>query len=103
MEKVSVSELEAVCCVAFTGDSISGQGLIPAMQVNQNGNMYNGIPSAITFLVCRYNALPLLLQMINVDGNGDKIIDVFNVIRLVFDGFNLFFARNFTHGAYHHR
>ena len=82
MEKVSVPELEAVCCVAFTGDSISGQGLIPTMQVNQNGNMYNGIPSAITFLVCRYRALPLLLQMINADSNGDKILDVFSVPKL---------------------
>lgn len=82
-EKISVPELEAVCCVAFTGDILDGQGTVaPAISVNQNGNQYNGIPSAITFIICRFDALAFLLRVINLDGNGDKILDVFTVPKL---------------------
>lgn len=82
MEKISVPELEPICCVAFTGDSISGDGLISPIAVNQDGNMYNGIASAITFIICRFKSLALLLKMINLDANGDKILDVFSVPKL---------------------
>ncbi len=86
IEKISVPELEAVCCVAFTGDIISGNGAVaPAISVPQNGFIYNGIPTAVTFIICRYEKLPLLLAFINADGNGDKIIDVFSVPRLAVD------------------
>lgn len=83
MEKISVPELEPVCCVAFTGDILDGQGVIaPAISVPQDGHIYNGIPSAITYIVCRFKALPFLLNVINLDANGDKIIDVFSVPKL---------------------
>lgn len=83
MEKITVDDLDAVVCVAFTGDRISGDGtVVPAITVNQDGNMYNGIPSAITFIVTRFPGLAFLLKAINIDGNGDKILDVFTVPKL---------------------
>ena len=51
MEKITVDDLDAVVCVAFTGDRISGDGTVaPAITVNQDGNMYNGIPSCFLLL-----------------------------------------------------
>ncbi len=82
-EQIAVDDLDPIALIAFTGDEISGDGVIaPAIQVNQNGNMYNGIPSAVTFIACYLTGLPLLLRAINLDGNGDKILDVFTVPKL---------------------
>ena len=37
MEKITVDDLDAVVCVAFTGDRISGDGTVaPAITVNQH-------------------------------------------------------------------
>ena len=78
----TISELEPVAIVAFTGDSISGDGVIaPALSVTQYSRV-NGIPNAVGYVASYLSGLPLLIQCINLDGNGDKIVSVFTVPKL---------------------
>lgn len=78
----TISELEPVAVVAFTGDTISGDGVIaPALSVPQYSRV-NGIPNAVGYVVSYLSGLPLLIQCINLDGNGDKIVSVFTVPKL---------------------
>lgn len=75
----NISDLEPMTIIAFTGDTFSEES------VNQNGFEYNGIFSAITFIVT--NSLNVALQIINLEGNGDKIFTVFTVPKLAIKDF----------------
>ena len=71
--------MEPITIIAFTGDTFLGKA------VSQNGFEYNGIFSAITFIVT--NSLNFALQAINQEGNGDKIFTVFTVPKLAIKDF----------------
>lgn len=72
-------EFEPRYIIAFTGDTFQGG------QLNQNGYSYNGIFSSVTFIVT--NSLRTALQIINSEGNGDKILTVFTVPRFTVQEF----------------
>ena len=72
----TIEDLEPVYVIAFTGDNV-GQ-----VQVSQDGYRYNGIPSSVAFLVCLELTIDIVLQIINQDGNGDKILNVFSIPKL---------------------
>lgn len=75
------NELEPVYVIAYIGNKIGDNS------INQNGYKYNGIYSSITFLLT--NILSTVLNVINFDGNGDKIFTVFTIPKIaVQDTFN---------------
>lgn len=67
-------ELEPLYIVAFMGDKFGEK------TINQNGYEYNGIFSSVTFFYT--NLLEAGLNIINAQGNGDKILTVFTVPKL---------------------
>lgn len=69
-------ELEPIYIIAFTGDHIGN------IQITTNGWEFNGIPSSVCFIACLGFVLNTLLQVINNDGNGDKILNVFSIPKL---------------------
>lgn len=70
-------ELEPVYIVAFTGTNVGSQ------TISQSGYEYNGISSSVTFILCNnVGGLTVFLNLVNNDGNGDKILTVFSVPRL---------------------
>lgn len=72
-------ELEPVYIIAYSGDTYqnaSGE----TINVNQNGHKYNGIYSAITYMLCDDSVgIQVALQIMNVADNSSKIITVFTV------------------------
>lgn len=73
---ISIDDLKPVFIIAFTGDHI---GSTP---ISQDGYRYNGIPSSVAFIVCLDITINIVLNMINQDGNGDKILNVFSIPKL---------------------
>lgn len=70
-------ELEPVYIVAFTGTNVGSQ------TISQSGYEYNGISSSVTFVLCNnIGGLNVFLNLVNNDGNGDKILTVFSVPKL---------------------
>lgn len=81
----SLSELEPAAIVAFSGDKVAGQTpgstsqlIVPNLEVPQYSRV-NGIPNAVGYILSTINGLSLLLNAINLDGNGDKIVSVFTI------------------------
>lgn len=72
----SVDDLAPVYIFAFTGDHIG------TTQIAQDGYNYNGIPTSVTFIACLDFVIDVVMGMINADGNGDKILNVFSVPKL---------------------
>ena len=70
------SFLEPYTCIAYTGDSINN------VSIDTFGGVYNGIPTCIPFVVTEKDTTPGLINMINNDGNGDKIFAAFSVPKL---------------------
>lgn len=68
--------LSPVICLAFTGDKIKD------IKIDNFGGVYNGIPSTIPFLITDVLRLPSLINIINSEGNGDKIFAVFSLPKL---------------------
>lgn len=68
--------LQPVICVAYTGDKITD------IKIDNFGGLYNGIPSTIPFLITNTPSLPGLINIINSEGNGDKIFAVFSLPKL---------------------
>lgn len=74
-----LNDFEPRYIIAFTGDTFQGGN------INQDGYSYNGIFSSVTFIVT--NVLRVALQIINNEGNGDKILTVFTVPRFAVQEF----------------
>lgn len=74
--KAGFAELEPVYIIAFTGDHIG------TTQITDYGWEYNGIPSSVCFVACLDFVLNTVLQIINNDSNGDKILNVFAIPKL---------------------
>lgn len=73
---LSVDDLEPVYIIAFTGDHVG------TTQITGDGWKYNGIPSSVVFIACLDFTLDVVLQLINSDGQGDKILTVFTIPKL---------------------
>lgn len=69
-------DLEPLFIIAFTGDHIGNT------QITSSGFEYNGIPSSVCFIACLNNTINVILGIINNDGNGDKILNVFTIPKL---------------------
>lgn len=69
-------ELEPVFIIAFTGDHLGNT------QITTQGWEFNGIPSSVCFIACLGFVLNTLLNVINQDGSGDKILNVFAIPKL---------------------
>ena len=67
---------QLVFIIAFTGDHIG------PTQISTQGWEFNGIPSSVCFIVCLGFVLNTVLNIINNDGNGDKILNVFAIPKL---------------------
>lgn len=75
--------LDPVTIIAYMGDTLDGVSL------NTAGGLYNGVPSAVPFLLTTYQATTPLVRRINNEGNGDKIFCIFTVPKLaVYDYLN---------------
>lgn len=62
--------------MAFTGDKIGSR------KIDTYGGTYNGIPSAIPFLLSKLFTATALIDKVNQDGQGDKIFTVFTIPHL---------------------
>lgn len=65
--------LKPITCIAYTGDKLHN------VNIDTNGGYYNGIPSAIPFLVTHFYATEAVIADINAEGNGDKIFSIFTI------------------------
>lgn len=69
-------DLEPCFVIAFTGDHVGPR------QITSQGWEFNGIPSSVAFIVAGIESINVLLNIINDDGSGDKILNVFTIPKL---------------------
>ena len=69
-------DLEPCFVIAFTGDHVGTK------QITAQGWEFNGIPSSVAFIVAGIQTINTILELINNDGNGDKILNVFTIPKL---------------------
>lgn len=69
-------DLEPCFVIAFTGDHVGSS------QITTQGWEYNGIPSSVAFIVAGIQSINTILNIINNDANGDKILNVFTIPKL---------------------
>lgn len=70
------NEFKPEVLLAFTGDKIGSRA------IDVNGGYYNGIPSSIPFLLSKINIATALIEKINQNSQGDKILTIFTVPHL---------------------
>lgn len=72
----SIDDLDPVYIIAFTGDTLDGRTL------NQNATNINGVPSSVAFLLTDKNSINYTMNIINTEGQGDKILTAFAIPKL---------------------
>lgn len=75
-----IDELEPAYIVAYTGDSYkTGDSEVA---ISQDGYSYNGIYSSVTFAVANNYGFNVLMAILNLQDNSEKVLTVFTVPKL---------------------
>lgn len=72
-----IDDLEPAYILAYTGDSYYNGG--SDVPVSQDGYMYNGIYSSVTYCVCNKWGFAGIMSIMNLADNSNKVLTVFTV------------------------
>lgn len=76
-----IDDLEPAYIVAYTGDKYKTADDVE-VPVSQEGYSYNGIYSSVTFAVANSYGFTILMSLLNLADNSEKVLTVFTVPQL---------------------